>query len=228
MVEEKIMFLIPGNVCCFKYGEKYPPIYVERLYKMVKRHLSEPFEFHCFTEDATGISNPAIQIHPLIDTDFKGAWHQATIFKPDIGIKGKILYLDLDIVIVDSIDALIEQPGDFVINKDWNLAGVYNGSAFMFEAGALPDAWATLQDIKDVVKDTELGAQRFITDFFRNKASFWPEGWIVSYKKHAVGGYPEGAKIVVFHGDPKPDKAMWGWGNVPPEPWIIEHWGGPI
>lgn len=225
------------NVCCFKWGTKYPAIYVERLYEMVKRHLSVPFQFHCFTDDAAfpnGIAMPEekIYIHPLIDTDFKGAWHQATIFKPDIGLEGPILYLDLDIVIVDSIDDLVLQwvprKGEFIINKDWNLAGIYNGSAFMFEAGAWPDAWDALQQIKDNVKNQELGAQRFITDFFRDKASFWPEGWIVSYKKHAVGGYPEGSKIVVFHGEPKPHQAMWGWRNAPPEPWIIEHWGGPI
>lgn len=222
------------NIVCFKWGTKYPSVYVNRLYHMIKMHTpakywEEGWAFHCFTDDPKGIDDKSnLEIHELIDPDFKGAWHQATIFNPDIPIKGRILYLDLDIVIVDNLWEILEQEGDFVINKDWNWHGYYNGSAFMFDAGAWSDAWRALQDIKKHVKNEHLGAQKFITEFFRNKATFWPEGWIVSYKKHAIGGPPEGAKIVVFHGDPNPHDAIWGWKGWPPEQWVIEHWGGPI
>ena len=38
-----------------KWGTKYGPEYVNRLYGMVRRHLRGDFRFVCFTDDVTGI-----------------------------------------------------------------------------------------------------------------------------------------------------------------------------
>ncbi len=52
------------------------------------------------------------------------------------------------------------------------------------------------------------GDQEWITASLRPRRSIrsraFPPGWIVSYKKHGRGGLPPGAKVVVFHGSPKP------------------------
>ena len=42
-------------VICMKWGTKYGPEYVNRLYGMVSRHLHGAFRFVCFTDDTTGI-----------------------------------------------------------------------------------------------------------------------------------------------------------------------------
>ena len=41
----------PLNVVCVKYGTKYGADYVNKLYYGVKKHLSLPHTFTCFTED---------------------------------------------------------------------------------------------------------------------------------------------------------------------------------
>ena len=40
------------TVLCMKWGAKYGPDYVNRLYGMVARHLRRPFRFVCLTDDA--------------------------------------------------------------------------------------------------------------------------------------------------------------------------------
>ena len=42
-------------VVCLKYGDKYSADYVNKLYNGVKRNLTVPFEFVCYTEDPKGI-----------------------------------------------------------------------------------------------------------------------------------------------------------------------------
>ena len=48
------------HVICMKWGTKYGPEYVNRLYAMVRRHLSGPFNFVCLTDNAAGI-RPEVQ-----------------------------------------------------------------------------------------------------------------------------------------------------------------------
>jgi hypothetical protein len=43
------------NVICMKWGTKYGPEYVNRLYAMVRRHLTGDFRMVCLTDDPTGI-----------------------------------------------------------------------------------------------------------------------------------------------------------------------------
>jgi hypothetical protein len=52
------------NVICMKWGTKYGPEYVNRLYRGVQKHLSRPHRFVCFTEDPAGI-DPGVEIKPL-------------------------------------------------------------------------------------------------------------------------------------------------------------------
>ena len=50
-----------NHVICLKHGNKYSAEYVNVLHDMVCRHLTIPFNFVCFTENASGIKQ-GIQI----------------------------------------------------------------------------------------------------------------------------------------------------------------------
>ena len=52
------------TVACMKWGNKYGPDYVNKLYNMAKRNLTLPFTFVCFTDDADGLL-PEIDARPL-------------------------------------------------------------------------------------------------------------------------------------------------------------------
>jgi len=42
-------------VLCMKWGTKYGPEYVNRLYGMVRRHLKGDFRFVCLTDRSDGV-----------------------------------------------------------------------------------------------------------------------------------------------------------------------------
>ena len=52
------------HILCMKWGTKYGPEYVNRLYGMVRRHLSGDFAFICLTDDASGI-RPEVRCLPI-------------------------------------------------------------------------------------------------------------------------------------------------------------------
>lgn len=92
------------NVYCLKSGTKYSYVFVNRLFNMVKRHLSCPFNFHCFTEDDRGI-DPFIKILPLPNLDVDKWWNKMVLFDESV-VKGSGMFFDLDIVIQSNIDSL--------------------------------------------------------------------------------------------------------------------------
>ena len=87
-----------------KWGDKFPAEYVNRLYGMVARNLNLPFRFVCFTENSDGIRDE-VEIQNLPELDLppgapERGWRKLTVFKKDFGgLKGKTLFLDLDVVI---------------------------------------------------------------------------------------------------------------------------------
>lgn len=93
------------NIYCFKWGSKYGPEYVNRLYNSLKRHLHVPFTFHCITDISQGI-NKDVQI-----IDYH-AFEHTTIFTLE---KLQLMHdytgpnnllLDLDILIHNDITDL--------------------------------------------------------------------------------------------------------------------------
>ncbi len=89
-------------------------IWVERLYSMVQRNLSREHRFICITnEDA--YSNGTIQkVSPRVTPPdgWPLWWYKLNLFY----LRGdRVLYLDLDTVILGSLDDLIEYPSDFVM-----------------------------------------------------------------------------------------------------------------
>jgi hypothetical protein len=105
------------NVVCVKYGTKYGADYVNNLYAGVQRNLAKSFVFHCFTDDCEGIVD-AVETHSLGVPDSSpflrkrnnaGWWHKATLFDSPVLRDEVCLYIDLDTVVVGSLDAMLEK-----------------------------------------------------------------------------------------------------------------------
>ena len=109
-----------ANVVCMKWGTRYGPEWVNRLFAMVQRHTTWDVRFVCFTDDATGIRadvecQPLPQVH--FDADRIGRyWPKLGLMQDGLGgLTGMTLFLDLDLVIVDSLDPFFTQPGRFLL-----------------------------------------------------------------------------------------------------------------
>jgi hypothetical protein len=241
------------NVLCIKWGTKYGPDYVNRLHSMVSRHLKRPFRFVCLTDDRQGI-DPAIEAHDIPQVGFKDfderkpwtfghGWLKLTSFHaPLYDLSGPTLFIDLDVVIVGSLDAFFDEPGEFIVIREWDKTdGTGNTSVYRFHIGAHTDALRHLADNPQKAMATVRNEQEYITGFVarQGKLSYWPDAWCRSFKRHCVQRgikswfvppqIPEGAKIIAFHGKPNPPDAIAGisgkwYRRVLPTAWVAEHW----
>ena len=136
----------PRIVLCMKWGTKYGPEYVNRLYAMVRRHLRGDFGFVCLTDRSEGI-RAEVMCRPIPPLDLppgipERGWNKLTTFAADLhGLSGTALFLDLDVVIVGDITPLFEAPGEFLIIHDWKrpwrVTG--NSSVYRWRLGAHAD-----------------------------------------------------------------------------------------
>ena len=102
------------NVITIKWGKRYGPEYVNRLYGGVKRNLSREFRFVCFTDDSEYI-RPEVETYPIPNGINPSAiahfshGKKQQLFRSGIGdLIGPSLYFDLDLIIVDSIDCFFD------------------------------------------------------------------------------------------------------------------------
>ncbi|MBN9365776.1 MAG: glycosyltransferase [Comamonadaceae bacterium] len=242
------------HVLCMKWGTKYGPEYVNRLYAMVRRHLSGDFNFVCLTDDATGI-RPEVQCLPIppLNLHLKpgqrdGAWKKLTTFEADLhGLRGTALFLDVDVVIVGSLDAFFEHPGEFLIIHDYprfwrfgqRITG--NSSVYRFKLGAHADVLEYFRAHMDEVQAHNRNEQTFLSRYLhkQGKLAYWPAGWCPSFKYHGIPAWPlnywrepfvpEGARIMIFHGECNPPDALAGRRNkrlgfIRPARWVAQHW----
>lgn len=247
----------PVNIICIKWGRRYPVSYVNKLYAGVKRHLDRPFIFHCCTDDPREV-HPDIRIIPFPDNPgIKSRWPHVLvklmITQEGFGdLKGPTLFLDLDVVIMDSIDCLFDYKlGENCIIHNWvnwrkrllgRIPAVGNSSVFRFEAGPKSDyIYQTFLKEMGRAEDTSVfnTEQAFLT-YAMKEVNWWPNKWIRSFKWDCrpifplnllkVPKLPIGCRILVFHGKPDPDEAIIGFKGKRPHhhtratQWILEHW----
>ncbi len=246
------------NVVCLKWGDVYSPDYVNNLYSMTSRHLTLPFRFICFTEDSEGI-RPEVEIWPLPEFEeppweyakYCPAWRKLTLFKKGLAnMSGKVLFLDLDVLVMNNIDCFFSFTQKLAIIENWYQPGrlVGQASAICFEAGQ--EEFLLQNYINDPIKVLKQyrTEQAYITGFLgKERFEYFPEHWCISFKKHCMPSglrrffsakvtKPEHAKVVVFHGRPNPPDAIKGvWGKalpwykrwykrIKPTPWVADHW----
>lgn len=123
------------NFITLKWGSKYGPKYVNRLYANLKNAYNGEFEFYCFTDDAKGL-HPSIHIRDIKDL----RPHPSTcftiekifLFDPSISkLKGPCVLFDLDILIINDLNIYLSKynftEGRFIKNY-WN--GIDYGEIF--------------------------------------------------------------------------------------------------
>lgn len=235
-------------VCCVRWGTRYPALYYNRLRHMVERHLRQPHEFVVLTDNAEGLE-PGIRTVPPPD-NVEGWWGKLSFFRDDLFEPGRtLIYLDVDVVIVGSLDFLVEDSADLRIIRNFGADAGFNSSVMRIRAGSLPHIYESFAaDAEAIMAGGVHTDQSWIHECYP-EAPVFPRGPIVSYKRdmnaHVLLAAkklgmdfawlkaptwmtvepPEGASIIVFHGKPDPEDVM----DAPYGPWkrapfIKEHW----
>ena len=223
-------------VVCVNYGTKYPVEYTHRLFNMVSRNTTEPFEFYVLTDNIS--LYPDYKVVDISKEKERGWWTKLLMFKPDMLPRQKFLYLDLDVVIVDNIDELFKLPSfsilrDFIRPDDGILPGPeFNSSVMVFEPHKAKFIYKYYLDNKVQFQNFQkqipfFGDQNVISSYLNSFPSFRhavPDEWVWSFKKGVVRGkhagdrsrmfgdtIPPNGKICVFHGSPNPTEVSVDW-----------------
>lgn len=228
------------NVVCLKWGKKYGPDYVNKLYASVKRHTTLPFTFHCFTEDSVGI-NPEIVVHDLPFKTLEGWWNKLYLFSKDMPITGRIFYIDLDTVITASLDDLMSHNTGFVVLRDF-FTGLARGletqdnvgSGLMsWEAGNHTQLWDTfIANPAGAVNEMRPHGDQKWVQKIQLERQYWQDLYpaqVVSFKVHCREGLAPDARLICYHGTPTipqsiSQKCKAQWWTIAPQPWVADHW----
>lgn len=190
---------MPIFACVLQQGinSEYHPFHVNRLRSQVSQWYERPHRFVCLT-DAPHWEKPMdIERIPL-ETDLKGWWSKLELFRPGL-FDERVVYIDLDVEIVGPLAPFFGLEGDFHMIKDYNNPKKFNSSVMVFD----PEAGAAAYTEDPPVTDYH-GDQGWITDAVAGVTRI-PKGWCPSFKRTVeTFGPPHTAKIIVYHGQPKP------------------------
>ena len=208
----------PVTFLCLKAGDMYGPEYANILFDMVRRNLSHgyPGRFVCLTDDPEGL-DPAIETIPL-PSGLEGWWGKLYMFKRGLFSEGeRIVFLDLDTVIVGGIDWLAGYDGQFATLRDFYYPQQVGPAIIAWEAGdfasSIWEEWESCGKPKNGHGDlwwiNNLDQGRFVKEIDILQDKF--PGKFCSYKADCRPYPPQGASIVCFHGQPKPDNCGAEW-----------------
>jgi hypothetical protein len=226
------------NVVCVKWGTAYGPEYVNRLYGMVARHLSPPFRLVCLADSAEGLRRE-VEYFPLPELGCPhpqrtmGKWRKQVLWGREVpGLSGVALFIDLDSVIVGSLDDYFNygSPEDVIVARNWAKPFQRLGqtSVFRYPVGANPHVLDDFRADPQGIADRHGFEQHYVTHAVHGGVKFWPEEWTRHFRLHCLPGFPmryfvpaklrPGARIITFPGGPNPDDVMLGRWNkeVPP------------
>ena len=180
-----------------KFARCYTWEWVEKLYRGVARNYSHPFNFSVFT-DTFYLTTLPINQYKLRRTKWDQALKQLYGFKAE-----RLALFGLDTIITGSLDELFSYNGDLLVPRD-----PYNPSEPCNAVVLCP----TRRDIEYATGTDMSVLKKFPHDFMDD---LYPKQ-VVSYKCHVQANGVGDARIVYFHGEPKPHNLDLSW--------VKEHW----
>ncbi len=229
------------NIICLKWGTKYGPEYVNRLYAGIRRNTTQEFRLLCFTDDNRGITS-AVETHALpFSSELDSWWNKLYLFSRDlpISLDDTVFYIDLDTLVVDNIDHLLKfQPNKLTALRDFyhgiaKSAGLVGSGLMSWPHGMYDHVWRQfIADPQAVIQQAYPHGDQWWVEKSIPDLIFWQDVFpdhVVSFKLHCRKGLPENSKIVCYHGRPSiPESASqintvdkW---TIAAQPWVMMHW----
>ncbi|MFT4150006.1 MAG: glycosyl transferase [Paracoccaceae bacterium] len=218
------------QVICINWGTKFGPRYINRLYAMVARNITPPFTFTCFTDSRDGI-RPEVNCQDLppmgaeMPKRTKGKWPKSRLWGEKLGdLAGPVLFLDLDLVIVGSLDDFFTwgDPDEVILarNAAKPFERVGQTSVYRMPVGKLKPLQDRFRADPQGVADEYRYEQRFVTRNAPGGVKLFPKRWVVHFRYQCMPAIPlnyfiparlpADARIVIFPGGVLPEHAIAG------------------
>ena len=206
---------------CVKWGTKYGPDYVNKLFHGVKRYLSSvQYDFICFTEDPKGLEE-GITVQELPES-WNSWWGKATLFS-QLPVTGRFVYIDLDTVVCGDLGELAGYKGTFLLKGTSDIYCETAKDGFNSSIIAWPDWFG--RHIYDRLKKYYKYVLKYICRF-----DHWLEMNVVNpdlvqdvfptqfldYTTYCKAAIPPNCRMVCFPREPKPHSCD--------APWISDLW----
>ena len=217
------------DIICLWTGEgsRFHVDYVHILKSMIDRHTTREHRFFCLSpKEIKGIDTI-----PLEDKDFgtkvlePRGWNMVYLFNGYPQLSSKLVYFDLDTIIVDNIDAILGYDGDFAVLEDLGAKRPMFGGALMIwdqnKFTWLADEFGgdtTIGNVNnrkraDVWYGNKILHNDYHVDWLQDLHKDQLHSYKISLKK---GDLLPDTKIVFFHGVPMPHEVD--------NEWVRKHW----
>lgn len=217
-------------IICIKWGNKFGPEYVNRLWSMARRNTTGDLRMLCFTEDPRGII-PEVEIRNLPELGCEhpqrtwGKWPKVALWGAELGgLTGPVLFVDLDSIILRNIDDYftLGSEDDVYLARNWAkpFSGMGQTSIFRFPVGKNPQILENFRKNAQAIADQYGYEQHYITKSVKGGIKFWPEDWTLHFRLHCLpyfplrywmqARFPRKAKVVTFPGGPNPGDVIFG------------------
>lgn len=210
----------------------YTADYVRRLRRMVTRYLERPHRFVCLTDRPSELPDvETIAIESFagqVPDNGAGYWAKVRLFDPAVGFASRVLYLDLDVLVVGDLAPIVDFPAAFALTEDAlvlerahldrdrygrQIVRRFNSSVMVWEGGLYADLWTlwTPDVAQRLSTDQDWIAERYPT------AGALPLAWFPRISR-VQPPWPDDAKVVLVK-KPKNHEAVERW------PWFEPLWG---
>jgi len=220
------------NLMTMKWGDKFPPEYPNLIHRMAKKHMTCEFESYCMTDDGTGL-DPDIHV---VECTEKWLWDDITnnnqwffwdgikmsLFAPELcGIKGKILFSDLDNLFIGPMDRVVNTPTPAIIECNWMppwhvgmhganyfLTMLFNASLIYVdnEQSTTSDIWTHFTTNYNKIKGSLYSTDAYLWRVWRDKMNVYPSRTVYSYNRGAA--YPDNFSMGAEKYRYRPDHAV--------------------
>jgi len=235
------------DCACLIHDTLYDWSYVDKLYRSLQRNLTPEVRMHVFTESTRFVPANYTR-HDLEEwEDVRGPkrswWYKVQLFNNKHWTRDctKMLYFDLDTVVVSNIDWLWQMDaGRFWAPRDFKY--LMKSSRYCINSSVMwfdPNKYAYVYnefDLKMIVNNPRCpwhGDQDYIYAKVKDDVAFYDSNRIVSYRWEVKeGGYnfryrrhnnigapsipTNQTSVLIFHGNPKPHDCN--------DEYIFQHW----
>jgi hypothetical protein len=170
---------------------RYTGKWVDRLRAMVARHTDRPFRTVCLTDQPEALPKGVEPVVIPNRGDVRGWWAKMNLFDPEMPFDERVLYLDLDVLVLGDLAPIIDYPADFALcadsAPDWQGRGDrrtikgYNSSCMVWDHLARARFY---RDFDAGMPDRLWGDQDALKQMSPNEATF-PEEWVVRVRPHS-------------------------------------------
>lgn len=198
--------------CVLRSGGVYTPEYVWALKRGLKRTTPAGSYTFAVLSDADCFG---LEGHRLT-TSWHRWWSKFELFRPGLFTE-PVLYMDLDTLVTGDLTPLLQWRGDIALLRDFYAPTRGQSGVMLWTPGPHTDAvWETFSQDPTWWMQHYRGDGEVLDSMFPNAPrvqDLFPEQ-VVSFKVHARGGPPPAARLVCFHGLPKPHEHRAGWAHT--------------